>query len=201
MVAMQFSCPHCGGLFQVNSSLGGQQVSCPHCRGVVMLPAMAGHPQPGRWRRRSIREARAAGNARIRGTGDAGSAARSGARVSAGRPGARTRAAGARSPLGPRAGLSSAATGAVASGATFGGPAAGVPQQPQVPVGQERPMPGPRSSVRFGRSRCGSGQACRAQQVPGDADWSKISRRLSRRTWAAGWPHRTKGRRERRGCR
>ncbi len=47
MVAMQFSCPHCGGLFQVDSSLGGQQVSCPHCRNVVVLPAMASQPLPG----------------------------------------------------------------------------------------------------------------------------------------------------------
>ena len=47
MAAMQFSCPHCSGLFQVDSSLGGQQVSCPHCRGVVVLPAMAGYPPPG----------------------------------------------------------------------------------------------------------------------------------------------------------
>jgi len=46
MAAMQFSCPHCGGVFQVDSSLGGQQVSCPHCRGLVALPAMVAPSQP-----------------------------------------------------------------------------------------------------------------------------------------------------------
>ncbi len=47
MAAMQFSCPHCSGLFQVDSSLGGQQVSCPHCGGLVAVPAMAGYSAPG----------------------------------------------------------------------------------------------------------------------------------------------------------
>ncbi len=53
MAAMQFSCPHCSGLFQVDTSFGGQQISCPHCRGVVTLPALGPqtvaptvHPQP-----------------------------------------------------------------------------------------------------------------------------------------------------------
>jgi hypothetical protein len=46
MAARQFSCPHCAGLFQVDSSLGGQQVSCPHCGGWIVLPAMTGSPPP-----------------------------------------------------------------------------------------------------------------------------------------------------------
>ena len=44
MSAMQFSCPHCSGLFQVDATFGGQQISCPHCRGVVALPPLGGPP-------------------------------------------------------------------------------------------------------------------------------------------------------------
>lgn len=40
MVAQQFTCPHCAGVFQVDSSMAGGQVACPHCRNVVVLPAM-----------------------------------------------------------------------------------------------------------------------------------------------------------------
>lgn len=42
MVALQFTCPHCAGVFQVDSSMSGGQVACPLCHGVVMLPAMGG---------------------------------------------------------------------------------------------------------------------------------------------------------------
>lgn len=42
MVALQFTCPHCSGVFQVDSSMSGGQVACPHCRNVVVLPATSG---------------------------------------------------------------------------------------------------------------------------------------------------------------
>lgn len=45
MVAVQFACPHCSGLFQVDDSMSGQQVACPHCRGLVVVPSM-GTPGP-----------------------------------------------------------------------------------------------------------------------------------------------------------
>lgn len=44
MVAVPFACPHCSGMFQVDSSMAGQHVACPHCRGVVALPPSAGSP-------------------------------------------------------------------------------------------------------------------------------------------------------------
>jgi len=39
MAAVQFNCPHCQGMYQVDSSLAGMQVSCPHCQQVATLPA------------------------------------------------------------------------------------------------------------------------------------------------------------------
>jgi hypothetical protein len=47
MVAVQFSCPHCSGLFQVDSSMSGQQVACPHCQALVAVPAMQAPGPPG----------------------------------------------------------------------------------------------------------------------------------------------------------
>lgn len=46
MVAVQFSCPHCRGMFQVDSGMAGQQVACPHCRGLLVVPAAGGYPGP-----------------------------------------------------------------------------------------------------------------------------------------------------------
>ena len=143
MAAMQFSCPHCSGLFQVDSSLGGQQVSCPHCRGVVVLPAMAGYPPPGA--APGISERR---GSRLWRPGDAGAAPRSGAGVHARRPGATVSAAE------PRAAVSTAP---------------GFPPQPQAPAGQERPLAGPQpqrpSSANAGRDRR-VGDCRRAKSVP-----------------------------------
>lgn len=42
MATMQFTCPHCSGVFQVDSSMAGAQVACPQCQGVVAVPAMGG---------------------------------------------------------------------------------------------------------------------------------------------------------------
>ena len=39
MAGMQFTCPHCSGVFQVDHALCGAQVACPHCQGVVVVPA------------------------------------------------------------------------------------------------------------------------------------------------------------------
>ena len=115
MVAMQFSCPHCGGLFQVDSSLGGQQVSCPHCRGVVVLPAMAGHPQPG---------CRPGGAEPVL-AGPAPGQSRSGRSVHPVRPS-----------FAPQPQLPPSQERPL-------GPAPGFPPQPTVPTGQERPRQGP----------------------------------------------------------
>ncbi|MBW3597462.1 MAG: hypothetical protein KY475_09335 [Planctomycetes bacterium] len=41
MPAVQFHCPHCGGLFQIDESLAGQHVSCPLCAGVVAIPDLS----------------------------------------------------------------------------------------------------------------------------------------------------------------
>ena len=38
MPAMQFACPLCAGLFEVDSDLIGQQVICPTCGGLVLVP-------------------------------------------------------------------------------------------------------------------------------------------------------------------
>lgn len=42
MAIQQLSCPHCGGVFQVDTAYAGQQASCPHCQGGVMIPADPG---------------------------------------------------------------------------------------------------------------------------------------------------------------
>ncbi|HJN12209.1 MAG TPA: zinc ribbon domain-containing protein [Pirellulaceae bacterium] len=44
MTAMQFSCPHCRGLFQVELQSDDQQVACPHCGGHVGIPAAESNP-------------------------------------------------------------------------------------------------------------------------------------------------------------
>lgn len=46
MSAVQFHCPLCDGLFQVDDALSGIEVNCPHCQGLVMVPDFAGPPQP-----------------------------------------------------------------------------------------------------------------------------------------------------------
>lgn len=48
MAAVSFTCPRCCGVFQVASTLAGQQVACPHCRSLVALPAAetAARPLP-----------------------------------------------------------------------------------------------------------------------------------------------------------
>lgn len=40
MAAVQFNCPHCAGLFQVDDSMAGQQVGCPSCGSLLVLPTM-----------------------------------------------------------------------------------------------------------------------------------------------------------------
>lgn len=50
MSTVQLSCPHCAGLFSMDSSLAGQQVSCPLCHAAVMTPPMPDHaPAPATW--------------------------------------------------------------------------------------------------------------------------------------------------------
>jgi hypothetical protein len=44
MPVVQFHCPHCGGLFQIDESLSGQHVSCPLCASVVAIPELAPPP-------------------------------------------------------------------------------------------------------------------------------------------------------------
>jgi hypothetical protein len=39
MSAVQFHCPLCTGLFQVDDSLAGYEVNCPHCAGLVTVPS------------------------------------------------------------------------------------------------------------------------------------------------------------------
>ncbi len=46
MSAVQLHCPHCGGLFQIDESLFGQQVACPLCASLVAIPNM-GPPDVG----------------------------------------------------------------------------------------------------------------------------------------------------------
>lgn len=38
MALAHFSCPHCEGLFQADTSMAGTEVTCPFCSGVVTLP-------------------------------------------------------------------------------------------------------------------------------------------------------------------
>jgi len=40
MTDVQFNCPQCEGLFQVDEGLAGQQVECPLCRQVIQLPEL-----------------------------------------------------------------------------------------------------------------------------------------------------------------
>ncbi|MCA9155207.1 MAG: hypothetical protein KDA38_10495 [Planctomycetales bacterium] len=50
MSTVQLSCPHCAGLFSMDSSLAGQQVSCPLCHAAVMTPPMPDQsPSPATW--------------------------------------------------------------------------------------------------------------------------------------------------------
>lgn len=37
MTLSQYKCPHCNGLFQVDTTLSSVQVACPHCRQPVAL--------------------------------------------------------------------------------------------------------------------------------------------------------------------
>lgn len=46
MPVVQFHCPHCGGLFQIDESLSGQHVSCPLCASVVVIPDLGSAPAP-----------------------------------------------------------------------------------------------------------------------------------------------------------
>lgn len=46
MSAVQFHCPLCDGLFQVDDSLAGIEVNCPHCHGLVTVPDFSEPPAP-----------------------------------------------------------------------------------------------------------------------------------------------------------
>lgn len=46
MSAVQFHCPLCDGLFQVDDALSGIEVNCPHCQGLVTVPDFAGPAAP-----------------------------------------------------------------------------------------------------------------------------------------------------------
>lgn len=46
MSAVQFHCPLCNGLFQVDDALAGIEVNCPHCQGLATVPDFAGPPLP-----------------------------------------------------------------------------------------------------------------------------------------------------------
>jgi phage FluMu protein Com len=46
MSAVQFHCPLCDGLFQVDDALSGIEVNCPHCQGLVTVPDFAGPTAP-----------------------------------------------------------------------------------------------------------------------------------------------------------
>lgn len=46
MSAVQFHCPLCRGLFQVDDSLAGIEVNCPHCAGLVTVPSFDAEPPP-----------------------------------------------------------------------------------------------------------------------------------------------------------
>jgi hypothetical protein len=41
---LQFACPYCNGMFQVDPSLAGGEAMCPICRGVIVVPADAFGP-------------------------------------------------------------------------------------------------------------------------------------------------------------
>lgn len=44
MALMQFACPHCQGVFQVDDAMSGQTVACPHCQGHVQVAGDAAAP-------------------------------------------------------------------------------------------------------------------------------------------------------------
>ena len=46
MSEVQFNCPECDGLFQVDETLAGQQVECPNCAQVIQLPEISDSPPP-----------------------------------------------------------------------------------------------------------------------------------------------------------
>ncbi len=37
-MTMQYQCPHCAGLFQVDATMAGQQITCPSCGGLITVP-------------------------------------------------------------------------------------------------------------------------------------------------------------------
>lgn len=37
-MTMQYQCPHCAGLFQVDATMAGQQINCPSCGGLITVP-------------------------------------------------------------------------------------------------------------------------------------------------------------------
>ncbi|MCE9545396.1 MAG: hypothetical protein K8T25_07755 [Planctomycetia bacterium] len=43
---LQFQCPHCSGIFQIDSQAAGQQVACPLCQGVVAIGQVDGPAEP-----------------------------------------------------------------------------------------------------------------------------------------------------------
>lgn len=46
MSAVQFYCPLCEGLFQIDDALAGYDVSCPHCGEIVTVPQLDAEPPP-----------------------------------------------------------------------------------------------------------------------------------------------------------
>ena len=46
MSSVQFHCPLCDGLFQVDDELSGIEVNCPHCQSLVTVPDFAAPPLP-----------------------------------------------------------------------------------------------------------------------------------------------------------
>jgi len=44
MALLQFACPHCQGVFQVDDAMSGQTVACPHCQGHVQVAGNAAVP-------------------------------------------------------------------------------------------------------------------------------------------------------------
>jgi hypothetical protein len=46
MNAGQYPCPHCEGVFQVDTTTESGQVRCPHCQQVVQLPGAMGSSVP-----------------------------------------------------------------------------------------------------------------------------------------------------------
>jgi hypothetical protein len=44
MEPVQFNCPLCAGLFQIDPAMAGGEVLCPNCQGTVTIPAMSAPP-------------------------------------------------------------------------------------------------------------------------------------------------------------